>query len=480
MKRIVNALGKLNWGERAAVAILLFVTAITSPAQTFTTILSFDGSNGADPGAVGGASLVQSTDGKLYGTTSAGGAYNGGTVFKITTSGKLTTLYSFDCPTSTDCPDGYSPSSLIQANNAAFYGVTSFGANFLACAYGCGTIFKITPAGKLTTLHTFSATDGYYPNGLTQATNGEFYGTAAGGANNGGIAFRMTAGGALTTLYNFCSQPNCADGSGPYGSLIQATDGNFYGTTWSGGTYGEGTVFKMTPAGNLTTLCSVEGYPSGTLVQATDGDFYGTTAQGGTIFRVTPRGRCTTLAVVGGFPYAGLVQGTDGNFYGTTQGGGVSPDPNCQSGGCGTVFEMTADGSTLTTLYNFCSQPNCGDGFSPLAGLVQDTNGNLYGTTVGGGATGDGTVFSLGVGLGPFLETRPTSGKVGVAVTILGTNLTGATNVAFNGTPATSFTVNSSGTAMTTTVPTGATTGPVQVKTPGGTLSSNAPFRVLP
>jgi len=296
----------------------------------------------------------------------------------------------------------------------------------------------------------------------------------------------MTASGALTTLYNFCSQPDCADGSGPMGSLIQATDGNFYGTTWSGGTYGEGTVFKMTPAGKLTTLCSVHGYPSGTLVQATDGNFYGTTAQGGSIFKVTRTGKLTTLFTgLLGFPYAGLVQATDGNFYGTTQGGGVSPDPNCQSGGCGTVFEMTADGSTLITLYNFCSQPNCGDGFEPLAGLVQDTNGNLYGTTVCGGAygpgagcTGYGTVFSLGVGLGAFVVTRPTSGKVGAAVTILGTNLTGATNVAFNGTPATSFTVNPSGTAMTTTVPTGATTGPVQVTTPSGTMSSNVPFLV--
>jgi uncharacterized repeat protein (TIGR03803 family) len=141
------------------------------------------------------------------------------------------------------------------------------------------------------------------------------------------------------------------------------------------------------------------------------------------------------------------------------------------------VFEVTAPpGSTLTTLYSFCPVTPCTDGTGPLAGLMQATDGNFYGTTDGGGAYGDGTVFSLSVGLGPFVKTVPTSGKVGTAVTILGNNLTGTTSVTFNGTAA-AFTVVSS-TEITTAVPKGATTGEVQVTTASGTLSSNVPFRV--
>ena len=148
----------------------------------------------------------------------------------------------------------------------------------------------------------------------------------------------------------------------------------------------------------------------------------------------------------------------------------------------GTIFSMTLSG-TLTTLHSFCSQPACADGQYPAAGLVQDTNGNLYGTTADGGANACsgltcGTVFSLSVGLPPFVETQPTAAKVGVTVNILGTNLTGATSVNFNGKAAT-FTVVSSS-EITTTVPVGATTGEVQVVTPSGKLLSNVSFRVLP
>jgi uncharacterized repeat protein (TIGR03803 family) len=181
----------------------------------------------------------------------------------------------------------------------------------------------------------------------------------------------------------------------------------------------------------------------------------------------------------------GLVQATDGNFYGTTEFGG---NDNCDSayGGCGTVFRMTPTGE-LTTLYSFCAQSGCPDGYTPGGALFQATNGNLYGTTTYGGAydtcttqlpPGCGTIFSLSVGLGPFVETQTTSGDVGTAVKILGTNLTGATSVRFNGTSAT-FTVVSKS-EITTTVPTGATTGTVELTTPGGTLKSNTQFRVTP
>ena len=238
----------------------------------------------------------------------------------------------------------------------------------------------------------------------------------------------------VTTLASF----NGTDGAGPSAALIQATDGNLYGTAYVGGANYYGTVFKITPSGTLTTL-------------------YSFCSQSG----------CTD----GAYPSGALVQSTNGDFYGTTQNGGAS---DYCGAGCGTIFKITPSG-TLTTLYSFCSQSGCTDGENPQAGLVQATDGSFYGTTGGGGAYNFGTVFSLSVGLGPFVETLPTFGKVGAAVKILGTNLTGATSVSFNGTAAVFEVVSSS--EITTTVPTGATTGTVQVVTPNGTLSSNVPFR---
>ena len=200
----------------------------------------------------------------------------------------------------------------------------------------------------------------------------------------------------------------------------------------SGGTNTNGTVFKITPTGTLTTLHS----------------FNGTTD--------------------GATPAAGLVQATNGDFYGTASSG---------ANGYGTVFKITPSG-TLTTLYRFCHQTHCPDGATPYAGLVQDTTGDFYGTTSEGGSNNDGTVFRLSVGLGPFVKPRPPYGKVGAAVKILGTNLTGAASVSFNGTAAV-FTVVSPS-LITTTLPAGASSGKVQVVTPSGTLSSNASFLVVP
>jgi uncharacterized repeat protein (TIGR03803 family) len=383
----------------------------------------------------------------LYGTTGYGGTNpglygnGGGTVFKITPSGKLTTLYNF-CAQG-GCVDGEAPiAGLVQVADGAFYGTTSSGG-----AYGYGTVFRITPSGALTTLYSFCAqsgcTDGEDPMaGLVQATNGDLYGTTwlggAGGANctqtpgaGCGTIFKITPSGKLTTLYDFCSQSGCADGQGPYAGLIQATNGDLYGTTWGGGAYGYGTIFNIAASGKLTTLYS----------------FSGSDGEG---------------------PEAGLIQATDGNLYGTTY-GGANGNP------MGTVFKITPSGA-LTTLYSFCAQSGCTDGEVPVAGLGQDTNGTFYGATWGGGAYGYGTVFSLSVGLGQFVKTLPTSARVGSAVRILGTNLTGATSVTFNGTAA-AFTVVSRY-LITATVPTGATTGKVEVVTPSGTLSSNVPFRV--
>jgi uncharacterized repeat protein (TIGR03803 family) len=224
-------------------------TCFSSGLQAFTTLASFNGTDGSNPYA----GLVQATNGDLYGTTVAGGAYNDGTVFKITPSGTLTTLYSF-C-SQAGCTDGAYPSAaaLVQATNGDLYGTTE---------YSEGTVFKITPSGTLTTLYSFCSqsgcTDGANPiAGLVQATNGDLYGTTSeGGAYGGGTVFKITPSGTLTTLYSFCSQAGCTDGAYPVAALVQAINGNLYGTTDAGGAYNDGTVFKITPSGTLTTLYS--------------------------------------------------------------------------------------------------------------------------------------------------------------------------------------------------------------------------------
>jgi len=488
-------------------------------AVTFTTLHSFDGTDGANPQAP----LVQATNGDLYGTALDGGTSpygTNGTVFQITPSGAFTALRSF-CLQS-GCTDGEHPAAgLIQATNGNLYGTTEEGGST-----GLGTVFKITPSGALTILDSLSIGDGSgpYPTaGLVQATNGDLYGTTVGGGANGaGTVFKITPSGALTTIYSFCAVTQigggCVGGSNsnngftPLAGLLQATNGDLYGTTYGGGTSNQGTVFKITTGGALTTLysfcsksnaqsdCLDGSGPSSAMVQATNGNFYGTTNSGGancapfgcgTIFEITPSGTLTTRysfcsqaacadGYVGGNgeqSQPALIQATDGNLYGTTTYGGATGG-GTNTNGLGTIFKITPGGA-LTTLYTFCIVGGCQDGGHPSAGLVQDTNGSFYGTTYNGGtSTGAGTVFSLSAGLGPFVETQPTSGKVGAAIKILGTGLTGATGVSFNGTAAT-FTVVSSS-EITTKVPAGAASGDVQVTTPSGTLTSNVSFRVKP
>lgn len=376
--------------------------AITSPAQTFTTLASFHGPDGATPRY---GSLVEGTDGNFYGTTRGGGAHSHGTIFKMTRNGMLTVLYSF-CPQQ-GCSDGSDPDAgLAPGSDGNFYGVTTAGG-----ASGDGTVFKITPNGAFTSLHSFNGNDGVEPVGtLLLASDGNFYGTtnAGGGVNGGGTVFKVTPNGTLTTIHNFCSLSLCADGSGPFAGLVQGTDGDFYGTTSGGGSgFLYGTVFKITPKGVLTTLHSFTGpdgsAPYGTLVRASDGNFYGTTSSGGntqacsfgcgTIFKITPTGGFTALHSFnftdGSYIIAGLIQGSDGNFYGTAGYGGSTQ--NCGNG-CGTIFSITP-GGTVTTLHNFAGFPS--EGSLPVAGLIQTSDGTFYGTTEAGGSVGDGSVFSF-------------------------------------------------------------------------------------
>jgi uncharacterized repeat protein (TIGR03803 family) len=456
-------------------------TSVTPPTITFKTLVNFDGTNGAEPGL----SPIQGTDGNLYGGTGSGGLHGQGVLFKMTPTGTLTPLYSF-CAES-GCPDGAGGGPELLGSDGNFYGSTGSGG-----ASGYGTVFSFTKAGKLTTLHSFDNTDGSTIKHLMQGSSGIFYGSTSNGGNLSecfgigcGTLFKMTSAGTLTTLYDFCSKSGCDDGAVIYDALKQGPDGNYYGTTWAGGAGNGGTIFKITPTGTLTTLYSFcviyypycgDGSNPIALVLGADGNFYGTTAYGGangegSVYKITPGGTLTTIysfcaqiaCTDGATPRDGLTLGSDGNFYSTTYYGGANNQ--------GTLFQITPSGA-LTTLHSFDGT----DGRYPIQHLFQATNGVFYGVTDNDGSSGDGTIFSLSVGLAPCVETAPISGKVKTKVIILGNKLKGATSVTFNGTTAV-FRV-ASATEITTTVPSGATTGPVKVTTPSGTLTSNVNFLV--
>jgi uncharacterized repeat protein (TIGR03803 family) len=266
----------------------------------------------------------------------------------------------------------------------------------------------------------------------------------------------MTPAGKFTTLHQFCASLTCTDGYSPYSGLIQASDGNLYGTTFYGGTGcagGCGTIYRLSLSGQYTTVYSF----------------------------------CSqTDCADGQEPVGGVIEGTDGNFYGTTTAGG-SRYLDCPGNGggsnCGTVYQLTPQG-TLSVLHSFCAQRgNCPDGGLPEASLLQATDGTFFGSTFLLGASrcdgegGCGTLFTESMGLGPFVHPQIDFGKVGQVVNILGNNLTETTGVTFSGTPA-QFKVMSN-TYLKAQVPTGATTGTIQVTTPHGTLSSNVAFHVI-
>lgn len=485
-----------NAWSALALALLLLCLGMPTPSfAQFKTLVYFNKSTGEPPNAP----LVQGFDGNLYGTSYTGGANKAGTVFDISLSGALTALYNF-CSLP-HCADGQINSvGLTVGTDGNYYGVTTQGGNVggVCIVTGCGTVYRITPAGVLTTLYSFCAVtgcaDGRYPGArLVQGPDGNLYGTTTDGGScptslvGCGTLFVITTGGGLTTLHTFCSLANCADGVAP-GQLIEGTDGNLYGTTRDGGAGSGGTFFAITTQGVLTTIynfCSLancadgEG-PSG-VVQGADGNFYGTTEQGGvpgagcnrtggcgTAFIVTPEAVLTTLynfcslasCADGSLPESQLIQATDGLFYGTTALGG--------SKNYGTLFKLTS-AQALTTLRNFLTN-------NPSGAVVQATTGNLYGTT--STESDGGTIYEWITKLKPFVETLPTLGPVGGNVTILGNSLSGASAVRFNGTTAT-FTVVSA-TEISATVPSGATTGSVTVTLPTGKLTSNVAFNVVP
>ena len=470
---------KPNHRQQLGIAFVLFLTTPMALSQTFTKLVDFDYTNGSHPQIM---SMVQGADGSLYGTTSEGGNHRNGVVFKVNAEGDVFVADDIKGHV------GVGPvAGLILSSEGGFYGTAEFGGG------DYGSVFKVSPEGRFAELWGFSDfAQGAYPEAaLVQAANGYFYGTTMDGGNgNNGTVFRVSATGDFVTLHQFSR----TDGMSPLGQMVQGWDGDLYGTTDEGGPQGCsgngcGTIFRITPAGDLITVHSFDladgVYPSGPLIQASDGDFYGTTyggggnGHGGTVYKVTAKGNLTTVYSFcalpscndGDRPEGGVIEGTDGNFYGTTEFGTEQ---------FGTVFRVTPSG-VLTTLHTF----NGADGVYPKGGLVQATNGRFYGATYGGGDDscdpsfyGCGTVFSLDMGLAPFVALVRDAGKVGGSGGILGQGFTGTTAVSLNGTPA-QFQVVSD-TFIRATVPPGATTGYVTVTTPSGILKSNVQFHVIP
>jgi uncharacterized repeat protein (TIGR03803 family) len=509
-----------------------------TPSGTLTTLYNFCAQANCADGTYPKGSLVQAADGDFYGVTQLGGNSNSdcgggcGTIFKITPKGALTTLYAF-CSLA-NCADGAEPfAGLVQAANGKFYGTNLYG-GLSACFHGCGTVFEMSAKGKLTTLYSFcqlaECADGAFPSGpLVEATNGNFYGEAEeGGLNYNGTIFEISPSGRLTTLFTF----DGTNGSLPNGGLIQA-NGDFYGVTSSGGSSigglecqyvadgGCGTVFEVTDGGELTTLCNfgvppgcpIPAGPNGPLVQGTDGNFYGTVSQifydyppsgPGSIYEVTSKGSTTTIysfcqlanCADGLYPGGGMLQATNGTFYGTTDGSIYYGPPFY-----GNIFSLSTglapfaktqptsakEGATIGIL---------GQGFSSSSivqfGGVQATSIKLSGSTFleaivpAGALTGSVTVTTDGATLTSnqqfrvtpkLLSFNPPSGSVGTQVTITGTGFTQTSAVGFGDNTPAEFTVNSD-TQITATVPTGAQTGPIGVVTKGGTAVSSATFTV--
>jgi len=405
--------------SRCAVLLAVFsalLLAGTQPAraQTEKVLYSFcPPKSGCADGAYPAAGVVRDANGNLYGTTDSGGANEFGAVFEVTPDGREKVLHSF-CPPNSGCSDGkYPQAGLVRDAKGNLYGTAPSGG-----ANGFGVVFEVTPAGKEKVLYSFcppnsGCSDGEEPAaGVVRDANGNLYGTTTyGGANGFGVVFELTPVGNEKVLYSFCpAKSGCSDGKYPAAGLVRGAKGNLYSTTYGGGANGFGAVFEVTPGGREKVLHSFcppnSGCSDGKLTQAglvrdAKGNLYGTTPSGGAngfgvVFEVTPAGKEKVLysfcppnsgCADGSGPIGGLARDGKGNLYGATLGGGTN--------GFGAVFEVTPDGREKV-LYSFCpAKSGCSDGKYPEAGLVRDAEGNLYGTTLNGGANGFGVVFQV-------------------------------------------------------------------------------------
>ena len=416
----------------AFVLLLIPISMIASAhAQTYSVLYTFTGPDGASPTA----GLALDAQGNLYGTTFYGGntscdaPYGCGTVFKLDTTGKETVLHSF-----TQTPDGaYPDAGLVLDAEGNLYGTTIAGGAYSGIyGNGGGTVFEIASAGVETVLYSFclkaNCTDGDSPSGLVRDAQGNLYGTTESGGGHlrscenlsCGTIFKVYKKGKKFVedrLYSFTGK---ADSGNPKAGLVLDSQGNLYGTTTYDWGHDEwGTVFKESVVGGKwkeTVLYHFTGgvgtAPYAGLVLDAQGNLYGTTAGGGTydqgtVFKLDTTGKETALysftgtAGDGASPQAGLVRDAQGNLYGTTVSGG---DASCDAPyGCGTVFKIDASGNE-TVLYRFTGTG--GDGEFPYAGLVQDGQGNLYGTTFNGGSASCSNGYG-GVGCGIVFKLTP-------------------------------------------------------------------------
>jgi uncharacterized repeat protein (TIGR03803 family) len=449
-------------------ALLVLTTAVAAHAQSYKVLynMTLNGTGVWGPQWVG--VFAQARDGNLYSTSQLGGTAGKGVVFRLTPLGQVTVLHSFDGATGS-VPRG----GLVLGSDGSLYGTTCQGGSF-----NNGTVFKITTAGFYAVVHNFNVNngDGSCPETAPiQGTDGNFYGTTYAHVPGSGTVYKMTPSGLLTNLYVFNQALN-RDGQRP-GAIIQGADGSFYGTTQTGGVNDQGTVFKLSTAGKLTLLHSFTGSigdglkPVGPIIQASDGNLYGTVSDGKYFYKVTPTGVFKNFFTVtlqsGSLPDAGLIQATDGKFYVATQFWGGA--------GFGTILQLTTTG-TPSVVHNFVYT----DGGGPQVSLFQHTNGILYGDTPNGGTATQpgGVLYSLNMGLHPFVALMRTSGKAGQVIQILGNGLTGTTSVKFGSAVATFSVV--SDTYMTAAVPVTATTGSVTVTAPSGIRVSSKTFKVVP
>jgi uncharacterized repeat protein (TIGR03803 family) len=348
--------------------------------RTNGSLLFRAGLNRAMTGAEVVAPLTEGIDHNFYGVASEGGAGNAGTIFKVTPAGSLSLVHTFHGT------DGNKPeSALVLAADGNFYGTTSRGG-----VHDQGTIFRLVPSGVLTTLISFAGTNGSIPHGgLTRGADGNLYGTTnLGGTNNKGTFYRLTLNGILTTLASFSS----STGTVPVNGVTLGFDGNFYGTTRSDGDHLVGTAFRVTPTGVITKLASfgdVDGYrPIHGIIQGTDGNFYGTAGIGGinntgTVFKAAPDGKVTTLVsyidpISGSTPIA---QGATGALYGATLSGGANDG--------GIAYKLTLNG-TFTKLADLSTTTG-----TRAVDFLRGQDGNFYGLTQLGGANNGGTIFKL-------------------------------------------------------------------------------------
>jgi uncharacterized repeat protein (TIGR03803 family) len=379
----------------ATVFAMLVATSSFSQGQTFSLLYQF---RSGDHGVAPYAGPVLDAKGNLYGTTYQDGAHAGGTVYKLSPTGKQTLLYSFTGIKG----DGEDPyiGNLARDAEGNLYGTTGFGGIYdQSCSLGCGIVYRVDENGEETVLHRFNGNgvDGFSPgSGVVRDSSGNLYGTTGGGGTFGiGTVFEVNASGKETILYSFSGG---IDGGGPLAGLIMDSKGNLYGTAPFGGSGFAGVVFQVDPSGSETVLYSFTGgadggSPSAGLLLDSAGNLYGTTFGGGanglgTVFKVTPSGGETVLySFTGGADglnpdNASLIRDVAGNLYGTTAGGGAHS--------VGTVFKVDPQG-VETVLHTF----NHADGHLPSGTLAIDSKGNLYGTTVYGGAYGGGVVFKI-------------------------------------------------------------------------------------